>query len=58
MICTHTKEKMKYVTLELEDVVNDANVLQFYFYNPIDPEINCDEKRIEKLIFEFGLTLQ
>jgi len=44
-------------TLELEEVVNDANVLWFYFYNPIDPEINFDEKRIEKLISEFGLSL-
>jgi len=43
-------------TLELERLVNDANVLQFYFYNPIDTEITFDNERVENLLFEFGLT--
>ena len=43
-------------TLELEKVVNDANILQFYFYNPIDTEIKLDEKRINNLLYEFGLV--
>ena len=43
--------------LELEKVVNDANILQFYFYNPIDSEIKFDEKRVDDLLSEFGLTL-
>ena len=43
-------------TLELEKVVNDANILQFYFYNPMSTEIKLDEKRVDNLLSEFGLT--
>jgi uncharacterized protein len=43
-------------TLELEKIVNDANILQFYFYNPINPEIKLDEKKVENLLSEFGLN--
>ena len=41
---------------QLEKLVNDANVLQNYLYNPTSPEIKSNE-RLEKLLSEFGLTL-
>ena len=44
-------------TLQLEKAVNDANILQFYLYNPTNPEIKIDEKRVGNLLSEFGLTL-
>jgi uncharacterized protein len=43
-------------SLELEKVVNDANIMQFYLYNPISPELKLDEKRVDNLLTEFGLT--
>ena len=45
-------------TLELEKVVNDANILQFYFYNPVSPGIKLDDKRVEDLLSEFGLSIE
>ena len=40
---------------QIERLVNDANLLQFYLYNPTSPEIKLDE-RLKNLLSEFGLT--
>ena len=42
-------------TMEIEKIVNDANILQFYFYNPIEPQIKLNKNRVDNLLFEFGL---
>jgi len=42
---------------EMEKVINDANIMQFYLYNPVSPEIKLDEKRVGNLLSEFGLTI-
>jgi len=42
--------------VQIEKLVNDANVLQNYLYNPTSPEIKLNE-RLENLLSEFGLTL-
>lgn len=42
---------------EMEKVINDANIMQFYFYNPVSPEMKLDEKRVGNLLSEFGLTI-
>jgi len=44
-------------TLALENVVNDANIMQFYLSNPTNPQINIDDKRIGDLLSEFGLNI-
>jgi len=41
----------------LEKVVNDANIMQFYLYNPISPEMELNQKRVVGLLSEFGMTL-
>ena len=43
-------------TLELERVVNDANIMQFYLCNPTNPKIKFDDKRISGLLAEFGVN--
>ena len=40
---------------QMEKLVNDANVLQIYLYNPTSPEIKLNEQ-LENLLSEFGLT--
>ncbi len=42
---------------EMEKVINDANIMQFYLYNPVSPEMKLDEKRVGNLLSEFGLTI-
>ena len=41
---------------QIEKLVNDANLLQFYLYDPTSPEIQPNE-RLETLLSEVGLTL-
>jgi len=41
----------------MEKVINDANVIQSYLYNPINAEMNLDKKRLDCLLSEFGMTL-
>jgi len=43
------------IIYQIEKCVNDANVLQGYFYNPTNPEIKPNE-RLDELLSEFGLT--
>lgn len=42
---------------EMEKVINDANIMQFYFYNPISPDMKLDNKRVDSLLSEFGVPL-
>jgi hypothetical protein len=42
---------------DLEKVINDANIMQFYFYNPTSPEMKLDNKRVNSLLSEFGMSL-